>query len=460
MSREGEAQDQDYVAPQLESCEEDADTLEPRNHHKALFEEMKKQVKLAGPLMSVSFLMYCVHMISVMFVGHLGELSLSGASMATAFGAVTGFSLLNGMGSALDTLCGQSYGAKQYHMVGIHMQRAMVVAFLVSVPIALIWANTGHILVAVRQDLEISMEAGQFARFMIPGIFAYALVQCHTRFLQAQNNVLPMMLSTGFATILHVVVCWLLVFKSVLGNKGAAMANSTTHWINLFILASYVNFSSTCKNTWPGFSREAFHRLLNFLKLAAPSAAMVCLEIWTFKVIILLSGFLPNPKLETSVLSISLNLRTIFYMIPFGLSGAVSTRVSNELGAGRPKAARLAVVAAIFTVITVAILVTLIMLLTRKMLGYCYSHNAEVVEHIARFIPLLAISHLFEAIQSVLSGTTRGCGRQKLGALINLGAFYLVGVPSAVLFAFVFKIGGKASIGHEFTSHFQSFLII
>ena len=57
-------------------------------------EEIKKQLWLAGPLILVSLLQYCLQMISVMFVGHLGELSLSGASMATSFATVTGFSLL------------------------------------------------------------------------------------------------------------------------------------------------------------------------------------------------------------------------------------------------------------------------------------------------------------------------------------------------------------------------------
>lgn len=57
-------------------------------------EEVKKQVWLAGPLVAVNLLQYCLQLISVMFVGHLGQLPLSGASMATSFGSVTGFSLL------------------------------------------------------------------------------------------------------------------------------------------------------------------------------------------------------------------------------------------------------------------------------------------------------------------------------------------------------------------------------
>lgn len=59
-----------------------------------ILEEVKKQLWLSGPLISVTLLNFCLNLISVMFVGHLGELALSGASMATSFASVTGFSLL------------------------------------------------------------------------------------------------------------------------------------------------------------------------------------------------------------------------------------------------------------------------------------------------------------------------------------------------------------------------------
>ncbi|BAF19602.2 Os06g0494700 [Oryza sativa Japonica Group] len=59
-----------------------------------LREEVKKQLWLAGPLVAGALLRYVIQMISVMFVGHLGELPLAGASMANSFTTVTGFSLL------------------------------------------------------------------------------------------------------------------------------------------------------------------------------------------------------------------------------------------------------------------------------------------------------------------------------------------------------------------------------
>lgn len=73
---------------------DDASEDEYGGWKKEMVEEMKKQLWLAGPLIAVSVLQYCLQLISVMFVGHLGDLALSGASMATSFASVTGFSLL------------------------------------------------------------------------------------------------------------------------------------------------------------------------------------------------------------------------------------------------------------------------------------------------------------------------------------------------------------------------------
>ncbi|MQM17541.1 hypothetical protein Taro_050509 [Colocasia esculenta] len=408
-----------------------------------LSREVKRQMCLAGPLVAVSLLQYCLQVISLMFVGHLGELALSGASMATSFANVTGFSLLLGMGSALDTLCGQAYGAKQYYMLGIHMQRAMLVLLLVSIPLALIWASTSQILIAFGQDPEISMEAGLYARWMIPSLFAYGLLQCHVRFLQSQNIVIPMMVSSGVTALLHVVVCWILVYVSGLGNKGASLATTISYWINLFLLALYVKFSQACKMTWTGFSKEALHDVLNFIRLAVPSAIMICLEYWSFEMVVLLSGLLPNPKLETSTLSVSLNTMWMVYMIPTGLSSAVSIRVSNELGAGNPYAARVATHAVIIITVSEGLLVAMATILLRDVWGYLYSSVEEVVKYVSVMMPILAISDFMDGIQCALSGAARGCGWQKVCSFINLGAYYVVGVPSSVLFAFVLHIGGK-----------------
>ncbi|KAI3516697.1 hypothetical protein L1887_15664 [Cichorium endivia] len=407
-----------------------------------VYDEVKKQIGLAGPLIAVSLLQYCLEIISIMFVGHLGELPLASASMATSFASFTGFSVLLGMGSALETLCGQSYGAKQYHMLGIQMQRAMLTLTLLTIPLAFIWFYTSTIFIILGQDQEISNGAGTFIRWMIPSLFAYGLLQCLNKFLQTQNIVVPMMISSGITALLHVVLCWVLVFKLGFGIKGAAIANTISNWMNVVFLGVYVKFSNACVHTWTGFSKEAFNDVVSFLKLAVPSAFMICLEYWTFDMVVLLSGLLPNPKLETSVLSISLNTCWMVYMISVGLGGAISTRVSNELGARRPKGARLAVCVVVIIAILEGVTVGTVTILVRNIWGKLYSNDEEVIKYVAKMMPLLALSDFLDGFQCVLSGSARGCGWQNVCVIINLGAYYIVGIPCALIFAFVLHVGG------------------
>ncbi len=50
---------------------------------------------------------YGSSIISLAFVGHLGTYEMSSAVLGTSFSNVTGFALLTGLSSALETLCGQ-----------------------------------------------------------------------------------------------------------------------------------------------------------------------------------------------------------------------------------------------------------------------------------------------------------------------------------------------------------------
>ena len=81
-----------------------------------------------------------------------------------------------------------------------------------------------------------------------------------------------------------------------------------------------------------------------------------------------------------------------------------SIRVSNELGAGNPRAARLAMCVVVVLNITEAILVGTVMILLRNIWGYAYTNDIEVVKQIAIMLPILAVSYLLDSLQSVLAG--------------------------------------------------------
>ncbi|XVF11665.1 hypothetical protein REPUB_Repub08aG0046700 [Reevesia pubescens] len=405
-------------------------------------EEVKRLGYLAGPMVSVTISQFLLQVISTMMVGHLGELALSSSAIAVSLSGVTGFSFLIGMASALETLCGQAYGAQQYRKLGIHTYTAIFCLILVCIPLSVLWIYMGRLLVFIGQDPLISHEAGKFILWLIPALFAYATFQPLVRYFQTQSLITPMLICSCASLLIHIPLCWALVFKSGLENVGGALAISISNWLNVIFLALYMWYSPSCSKTRVPISMELFQGIREFFGFAIPSAVMVCLEWWSFELLILMSGLLPNPQLETSVLSVCLNTISTLYAIPYGLGAAASTRVSNELGAGKPQAARVAV----YTVMVLAVLETLVvsgtLFASRHVFGYVYSNEKEVVDYVTTMAPLVCVSVVLDSLQGVLSGIARGCGWQHIGAYVNLGAFYLVGIPVAVTLGFWLQFRG------------------
>ncbi|XP_051148796.1 protein DETOXIFICATION 12-like isoform X2 [Andrographis paniculata] len=346
------------------------------------------------------------------------------------------------MASAQETLSGQAYGARHYDKVGTQTYTAILCLILVCFPISIVWMYVESLLRFVGQDPEISHEAGKFIMWLIPTLFGYASLQPLTRYYQMQSLIPPMLISSGITICFHAMVCWMLVFKSGCGSLGSAGAMGISTWLNVAILGLFMKFSSTCARTRAPISMKMFEGVRAFFAFAVPSALMICLEWWSYELLILLSGLLPNPQLETSVLSVSLNVICTVYAIPTGLASAGSTRISNELGAGRPEGARLSVIALMLFTAVDAIAVSGSLFAGKNLVGCIFSNEKEVQDYIANMAPLLCSSVVVDNIQATLSGVARGCGWQHIGACINLVAFYLFGIPVAAVLSFWWDFRG------------------
>ncbi|XP_021287560.1 protein DETOXIFICATION 18-like isoform X1 [Herrania umbratica] len=403
-------------------------------------EEAKNQIYFSLPMIITSVFYYSITLVSVMFAGHLGDLELAGATLANSWATVTGFALMTGLSGALETLCGQGFGAKMYRMLGIYLQASCIISFLFSVIISILWFYTEPILVLLHQDPEISRTAALYMKYLIPGLFAYGFVQNILRFLQTQSIVIPLVLFSVIPLGIHFGIVYSLVNRTSLGFKGAPLAASISIWISFLLLAMYVVFAKKFENTWKGLSSESFHYILRNLKLALPSAAMVCLEFWAFEILVFLAGLMPNSEITTSLIAICVNTESIAYMITYGLSAAASTRVSNELGAGNPNRAKHAMAVTLKLSVLLSLAVVLTLAFGHDVWAGFFSDSRSIIKKFAEMTPLLGVSIAIDAIQGILSGVARGCGWQHLAVWANLGTFYLIGMPIAGVLGFKFKL--------------------
>ncbi|KAF3517311.1 hypothetical protein DY000_02061732 [Brassica cretica] len=379
--------------------------------------------------------------VTVMFTGHLGSLELAGASIATVGIQGLAYGIMLGMASAVQTVCGQAYGARQYSSMGIICQRAMVLHLAAAVLLTFLYWYSGPILKAMGQTVAIAHEGQVFARGMIPQIYAFALACPMQRFLQAQNIVNPLAYMSLGVFLLHTLLTWLVTNVLDFGLLGAALILSFSWCLLAAVNGLYIVMSPSCRETWTGFSARALTGIWPYLKLTVASAVMLCLEIWYNQGLVIISGLLTNPTISLDAISICMYYLNWDMQFMLGLSAAISVRVSNELGAGNPRVAKLSVVVVNITTVLISLFLCVVVLVFRVGLSKAFTSDKEVIVAVSDLFPLLAVSIFFNGIQPILSGVAIGSGWQAVVAYVNLVTYYVIGLPIGCVLGFKTSLG-------------------
>ncbi|KAL7261171.1 hypothetical protein ACSBR1_006754 [Camellia fascicularis] len=424
----------------------DEDDINPIISTKDFFREFiiesKKLWYLAGPAIFTSLCQYSLGAITQVLAGHVGTLELAAVSVENSVVAGFAFGIMLGMGSALETLCGQAFGAGQLNMLGIYMQRSWLILISTALILMFVYIFATPILIVVGQLTDISKAAGKLSVWMIPQLFAYALVFPLAKFLQAQSKMAVMAVTSGVVLVLHTFFSWLLMLELGWRLVGAAVVLDSWWWFMVVVQLLYV-FGGACGEAWSGLSWMAFHNLWGFVKLSFASAIMLCLEFWYYMALILFAGYLKNAEISVDVLSICMNILGWTVMVAFGFNAAISVRVSNELGAAHPRTAKFAVVVAAGTSFFFGLFMALILIVFQNQCPALFSDSREVQQLVYELTPLLALSIVINNVQPTLSGVAIGAGWQAFVAYVNIGCYYLFGIPLGLLAGYTFGMGVK-----------------
>ncbi|XP_065630215.1 protein DETOXIFICATION 27-like [Quercus suber] len=402
--------------------------------------ESKKLWQIVGPAIFSRIASYTMNVVTQAFAGHLGEVELAAISIANTVIVGFNFGLLLGMASALETLCGQAFGAKRYHMLGIYMQRSWIVLVLCCFLLLPFYVFASPLLKLIGQPDDVAEASGVVACWLIPLHFSFAFQFPLQRFLQSQlkNIVIAWVSLVGLSV--NVLTSWLFIYVLDLGLVGAALALDISWWVLVFGLYGYTAFGG-CPLTWHGFSTEAFSGLWQFLKLSAASGVMLCLENWYYRILILMTGFLQNATLAVDALSICMTINGWEMMIPLAFFAATGVRVANELGAGNGKAAQFATIVSVIQSSVIGIFFCVLIMILHDKYAYLFTSTTEVLEAVDKLTVLLAATILLNSVQPILSGVAVGSGWQAWVAYVNLGCYYVIGLPLGLLMGLVFDLG-------------------
>lgn len=219
--------------------------------------------------------------------------------------------------------------------------------------------------------------------------------------------------------------CRLLTFiqRFEWGFIGCPIAVVVTEYLMVLLLFLYVRLVAGL-DCWPGFSRKAFKNWGPMIRLALPGFVMVFAEFLAFEIITFASARTSATHLATN--AILMYLSALTYQLPFPVSIAGSTRISNFIGAGLPDAAKVTT-RILFIIGTFFGLFNMIMLSSlRFYIPHLFTKDADVIELAAKVLPVNAAFQLFDALAAQCNGVLRGLGKQSVGSMISLVAFYAV----------------------------------
>ncbi|MED6137034.1 hypothetical protein PIB30_061225 [Stylosanthes scabra] len=418
--------------------------LHQPNNHTTLIQrscsESRTLWQIAAPSIFTRLAMFSITIITQSLAGHLSDIDLAAFSLSCTFLISITFGFLLGMASALETLCGQAYGARKHHIMGIYLQRSCLVLFVSSVLMIPIFVFASPILKFIGQPPAVAERTALVAVWLIPFHLSFPFQFSLQRFLQCQLKTRVVAWIAGVSLAIHVAVSLVFVSKMKVGVVGAALSIGFSWWVSVVGMLCYTLFGG-CKDTWTGFSSEAFVGLWEFFKLSLASGFMLLLENFYYRLLLIMSGYMNNSEVAIDALSVCVTIYAWESMIPLGFLAASGVRVANELGAGNAKGAKFATAISLLNTAVVGFIFWLIIMVFNENLALIFTSSSSIVQMVHELSILLAFTILLNCLQPVLSGVAVGCGNQAIVAYINIGSCYLIGMPLGLFLGWLLPSG-------------------
>ncbi|KAJ3028095.1 UNVERIFIED_CONTAM: hypothetical protein HDU68_002480 [Siphonaria sp. JEL0065] len=414
-----------------------------------VLKEAREMFPLAWPVSIGYLLQMSLNMAAVIALGRLGTNALASMALATLYANVTGYSLVVGMGAAIDTLCSQSFGE---HLAGTgdkkelgrHLTRTIFIMYIMCIPVAILWWFTEPLLLLVGQNPAIAHLSGKYTLLLIPSLIPFVLSECVKRFLMAQGIMQAQMLVIAFVAPINAVLQYVFVFTDFkIGDQGAGapFALTISHSLIAIALILYT-LKIEGGDAYGGWEWDQVlntKKLWIVLSLGTSGVLMTCSEWWAWEIVALVAGLLGPQYLAAQ--TIVLSAASWAYTMPLGFAIACSTRIGNSLGAGAPEKAKLSAFVVVLLGLLLAIMNSSFLVMGRKQLGYIFTDDQAVIDVVNEIIPLAATFQIADVMGCICGGILRGAGRPEIGAYLNLIGYYAMGIPIGVFFCF--QLGWK-----------------
>ncbi|PTQ68835.1 NorM family multidrug efflux MATE transporter [Pseudomonas sp. GV071] len=406
--------------------------------------ELKAILRLAGPLIAAQLAHVMMVFTDTVMMGLLGPAALAGGGLgAASYSFVSIFCV--GVIAAVGNLVAIRHGSNDHHGVLQITQNGLWLGWALALAAGLLLWNLGPILLLFGQTPNNVHGAGQFLStlvFALPGYMTFMALRGFTSAIGRAGPVMAISIGGAVANLaLNYVLIHGMFGLPHLGLAGIGLVTAIVSTLMALLLALHV-MRHRAYSPYPlftGLLRPGRAAMKDLLRLGLPIGGTYAVESGLFAFAALCMGALGSTQLAAH--QIALQSVYVAFMVPVGISYAVTFRIGQHFGAGRleeaRRAGRLGIAVGGLCMLGFALLFWLAPeAVVDLFLDASDPAFADVIALAVSLLAIAALFELFDGIQTIAMGAIRGLKDAKTTFVVGIVCYWLVGAPAAWLLAF------------------------
>ena len=407
-------------------------------------------ITLGLPLVGAQLAQMAINTTDVVYLGRLGATDLAAGVLGTQtffFFYIFG----SGFTNAVMPMAAHAHGRGDETSLRRTVRMGIWIVVLYGTLTVIPMHFTTRILVAFGQKPEVAERAGDYIGIAQWAIFPALLIMALRAFFTAIGRAQIILWATLAGTLLNLLLGYAFIFghfgAPALGIRGAAIGALGTNSLIFIVLAAVAARAAPFARygLFVRLWRADGSALGDIVRLGLPVSMTIIAEVGLFMMSSLMMGWLGTIALAAH--GIALQLASIAFMIPLGLSQVGTARVGQAHGrgdlAGLDRAAKAVIVVGLGVSLAGA---TLFWLIPGPLIGLFLDTSNPLSGAVVRFAaPLLAVAAAFQladCLQVLGSGLLRGLRDTRVPMLLAVFSYWIVGLPAGYVLGFVAGLGG------------------
>jgi len=395
--------------------------------------EIRRTMHLATPVIIGQLAVFSMNFVDTVMAGRLPEKEIALAALGIG-GAVWSSMLMFVLGTLMvvQPSVAQLDGAQMKSEAASQTRQALWIALVLGVPFFLLCYFSEPLLTWFRIDPVIVPQAASYLRAVSWGAPGLSLVFLLRFFSEGTGNTWPTMFYGVAGALLNIPLNYVMMFGKLgfpaLGTVGCGYATSIVIWLQFLLLVLYIAMHRHYRPfaLMSHLEKPDWRKIWSLLKVGLPIAVSIFVEGSLFVGAALLIGRL-GPVPAASHL-IAINFSALMFMIPIGLSSAVSIRVGNAIGRKDMEAARYAGLIGILIIMGFQTVSFTGMLVFPELIVGIYTDDPVVAPLAVSLLFYAAIFQYPDGLQMVAAGTLRGYKDTRMPMLYMVISFWIVGM--------------------------------